>query len=100
MPRWDVILRGGAERTLEWMLPEDREDCYRIIINELCNNPRPENNRARRYAPAFPNRPGVIECAIGRWYFRYGILNESTIEVFSVGPSAGNPNHPMYRPPA
>ncbi len=97
--RWDAVIRPGAEMSLEWMVSEDREECNRVIINDLCNNPRPENNRARRYASYYPNRPGVIECVIGRWYFRYGVLNENTIEVFSIAISGDNPNHPMYRGP-
>ena len=116
-PLWDAVLRTRAENSINWMLPQDREDCNRIITNDLCNNPRPEDNSARRYASYYPNQPGLpqsawitpisldypnqpgtIECSIGRWYFRYRILNANTIEVFSIGPSGENPNHPMYRP--
>ena len=98
-PLWDAVLRAGAENFINWMLPQDRQDCNRIITNDLCNNPRPEDNPSRRYASYYPNQPGTIECAIGRWYFRYRILNANTIEVFSIGPSGENRNHPMYRPP-
>lgn len=99
MPRWDALVGPGAENFLAWLLPEDESDCRRIILDRLCDNPRPENNPARLYANYYPNRPGTIECAIGRWYFRYGILNENTIEVFSIGISPANPNHPMRPPP-
>ena len=94
-PRWDVVLGEPAEKFLDWLLPEDRDDCYRTIMNLLCRNPRPENNPARLYANYYPNQPGTIECAIGLWYFRYRLLNANTIEVVSIAISPDNPNHPM-----
>ena len=94
-PLWDVVLRESAENFLDWLLPHDRDDCRRIIVTQLCRNPLPENNPARRYASYYPNQPGTIECAIGLWYFRYRILNANTIEVLSIGISPDNPHHPI-----
>ena len=76
------------------MSQENREECEAAVLDELCRNPQPENNAERRSADYFPNAPGVIECVIGRWYFRYRILNANTLEVFTIYLAPGTDDYP------
>ena len=96
---WDAVLSRTSELFLEGLSPEEIEDCKRTILDELCDNPEPLNNPSRSVVRSFPNRPGVIEHAIGGWHFRYVILNSNTIGIASIYYSPMNPKHPLYQEP-
>ena len=100
-PLWDAVLRARAERKIL-----STGSCHKTdrIVTGLLQTTSATTHALKTICPGvmlpiYPNQPGTIECAIGRWYFRYRILNANTIEVFSIGPSLENRNHPMYRPP-
>ena len=102
---WDVVILGPARPFLDGLSPEGREECEAVIFDRLCRNPRPENNPARRLADYYPfaASAGVIECIIGRWHFRYRILNANTLEVTWIyfAPNTDDyptPQLPMPRP--
>ena len=92
---WDVVLSVPARLFLDRLPAEQRSNCHQTILDDLCYRPRPEDNPGRQPASYFPNRPGIIECVISGWHFRYRILNANTIEVVSVNRV---PNDPMARP--
>ena len=100
---WDAIISGAPRGFLDGLTPENREECYDTLINRLCRNPRPENNASRRRADYYPHGPGVIECVIGRWYFKYAIINDNTLRVMTIYFAPGTddnmpPVMPLPRP--
>lgn len=93
---YDVVLSDVANLFLNKLPPEDQDDCRRIILTKLCDNPDPAQNPARKWANYLPNQPGTIECSIGDWFFRYYIINAATIGVASIYYSPTNPKHPFH----
>ena len=100
---WDVIISGAPRDFLDGLAPENRKECYDTLINRLCRNPRPEDNASRQRADYYPHGPGVIECVIGRWYFKYAIINDNTLRVMTIYFAPGTddnmpPVTPLPRP--
>ena len=94
---WDAVLARSARRFLDTLSPEESADCEKVVLDELCNNPDPQNNPGRQTTEFFPYRPGLIECVIGDWYFLYRIENQNTIEVARIFYGPSNSKHPMFR---
>ena len=94
--RWDAVLRESAEIFVSSLPPDEEAECREVILNDLCDNPRPADNPSRYSVSSFPNQPGVIECFIKGWHFRYGIVNANTIVVFTVNYSPDNPKSPLF----
>jgi hypothetical protein len=93
---WDAVLREGAEAFVRSLPEEEEVECRSVILNDLCDNPLPENNLSRYAVSSFPNQLGTIECFIKGWHFRYGIENENTIVVFTVNYDPDNPKSPLF----
>lgn len=91
---WDPVIGRVARRFLDRLSPENREECEAVILVELCRNPQPEDNPTRFHASYFPHAPGIIECAIGRWYFRYRLMNANALEVITVYFAPGTDDYP------
>lgn len=97
--RWDAVISDVAGLFLDTLSKEDEQECRQVILNNLCDNPDPATNPFRRPVEYYPNRPGVIECAVGRWYFRYRNVNRNTVEVATIFFSPMDPKHPLYAGP-
>ncbi len=96
-PRWDAVLREAAREFLASLPLGERRDCRQVILNDLCNNPLPANNPARR---ELLRQQGTIQCFIKGWHFLYGIENANTIRVYGIYYSPNNPSHPIFGLPS
>ena len=94
--QWDAVLGAAAKRFLSCLPPGEEAECREVILSDLCENPLPQSNADRHEVSSFPNRPGVIECFIKGWHFRYGIENANTICIFTVNYDPDNPKSPLF----